>query len=303
MKRIVLIAGILLIIFIPAMSWAADEIIQRVIFDQIGNSEKTAVGKIYVGNSFLGYGVSGSGFVVDANGIIATNDHVIRGGNVGGIKIGNSFYRFNKIIYSNEQYDIALIQVDVKRPLPPLKLGDYNNEEIGNKVYVISSPGRLENVLSQGKITGDILRTEGGGVYFPISATVDHGSSGAPVLNGKGEVVGIIAMGMENILIANQNFAIPINIIKDKTPSKISIDENRNEKNIIVVFFIMKDESAFGLTNYFMDREAHKYSGVLFALANQNNLDKRYCTYRYGGTLCFRKDDVALITKLNEDAK
>lgn len=301
MKRIVLIAGVLLIVFLPAMSWAADEILRRVVFDQIGKSEKTAVGKIFIENSFSRYVVTGSGFVVDANGIIATNDHVIRGGNIGGIIIGNNYYWFKEIIYSNEQYDIALMQVDVKMPLSPLKLGNYNNEEIGNEVYVISSPGRLENVLSQGRITGDSMRIEGGGIYFPISATIDHGSSGAPVLNGKGEVIGIIALGRENIPIANQNWAIPINLIKDKIPSKISIDENKNEKNSIVVLFVMKDGSVFGLTNYFMDREAYKYSGVLFALADQNDIDKRYCTYKYGGTVCFaRKDDVASIVKLNE---
>lgn len=300
MKRIVLIAGILLIIFLPAMSWAADEILRRVVFDQIGKSEKTAVGKIFVENSFSGYGVSGSGFVVDANGIIATNDHVIRGGNQGFIILGNNSYWFNKIIYSNEQYDIALMQVDIKRPLPLLNLGNYNNEEIGNEVYVISSPGNLENVLSQGQITGNAI-TYKGGRYFPISATTDHGNSGAPVLNRKGEVIGIIARGREGLIISNQNLAIPINILKDKIPSKISIDENKNEKNIIVVLFIMKEGYAFGLTNYFMDREAYKYSGVLFALANQSDIDKRYCTYKYGGTVCFaRKDDVASIVKLNE---
>ena len=96
---------------------------------------------------------------------------------------------------------------------PVVKLGDVEKAEVGDVVYVISSPQGLENTISDGILSG-IREIEPKKKILQITAPISAGSSGSPVFNKNGEVIGIATFIFKEA--QNLNFAMPINFIKDK---------------------------------------------------------------------------------------
>jgi len=106
----------------------------------------------------------------------------------------------------DKRKDIALIKIK-GFGLPYLKLGRSQDVEVGETVYSLSNPlGVFQNTLSQGIVSG--IRSGDGYKYFQISAPISHGSSGGPIFNSKGEVIGIATATLEEG--QNLNFAVPI---------------------------------------------------------------------------------------------
>src|ERR1700677_2114631 len=154
---------------------------------------------------------SGSGFFVSADGKIITNSHVIEGAHSALIKTDDGqVLAVSKVIARNTKLDFALLQVDVKN-VPYLKLGDDDTMEVGQRIAIIGSPLGMDGTLSEGIISAK--RPDPDGVpWLQITAPISHGSSGSPVMNAKGEVIGVATMvfGEGQAM----NFAIPINIPK-----------------------------------------------------------------------------------------
>ena len=156
---------------------------------------------------------TGSGFFVE-HGIIATNLHVVEGVFKGYVKrVGiDKTYRIESIVAMDTRQDLALIRVsDISAPILPL--GRSDNVQVGESVYVAGNPiGFLEGTFSDGIISG-VREFQVGSQRIQITAPISEGSSGGPVLNDKGEVIGV---AVSTITVGqNLNFAIPSNYLNE----------------------------------------------------------------------------------------
>ena len=149
----------------------------------------------------------GSGFFVSQEHIV-TNYHVIAGAAHGTAKIVGKTRTFliQRIIAIDVDNDLALLQVTIPG-VKPLRLGDNDKVRIGDQVYVAGSPKGLEGTFSDG-IISRISRGE----YLQMTAPISPGSSGGPVLNSEGKVIGVAFMTIEGG--QNLNFAIPSKYVK-----------------------------------------------------------------------------------------
>jgi tetratricopeptide (TPR) repeat protein len=151
----------------------------------------------------------GSGFIVREDGIIVTNYHVVNMASDIKIKIGYKVRDVEGLLHVDPENDIAIIKVEGK-DYPKVRLGDANKIQVGEKVYVIGNPQGLENTISEGIISG-IREIDRERKILQMTAAISPGSSGGPVFNSRGEVIGIATF-----LIAetqNLNFAMPVNLI------------------------------------------------------------------------------------------
>jgi serine protease Do len=155
----------------------------------------------------------GSGFIVDEEGYILTNNHVVE--NADDIKVtladGRSYQA--EVKGADPKTDIALIKIDAENNLPVAVLGDSENLEVGEWVMAIGNPFGLKHTVTVGVVSAK-GRTIGTGPYddfIQTDASINPGNSGGPLINMKGEVVGI------NTAIIGQGigFAIPVNLARD----------------------------------------------------------------------------------------
>ena len=157
---------------------------------------------------------TGSGFFVRPN-YIATNFHVIDGA-VGGLakRVGQeTVYAIKSFTAKDKGYDLAILRVSAYG-VEPLPLGDSDKVEIGDTVYAVGNPKGLEGTFSHGLISAIREKGEWGtGKRLQYTAPGARGSSGGPILNEKGEVIGIVVSGYEGL--QNLNFAIPSNYLKN----------------------------------------------------------------------------------------
>lgn len=150
----------------------------------------------------------GSGFIVDQEGLILTNHHVIRDATNATVRLSSGdIYDRVTVMAVDERRDLAVLKI-AGFGLPTLRLGNSDSVRIGTDVIAIGSPLGLENTVSTGIVSG--RRTEPRGFQLlQITAPASTGSSGGPVLLRDGRVVGIAASQFRNG--QNLNFAVPIN--------------------------------------------------------------------------------------------
>ncbi len=161
----------------------------------------------------------GSGFIIDKEGHILTNYHVIEGARQVEVTLHNKKKYPAEVIGRDRAHDLAVIQI--KAPaLVPATLGDSKNLVVGQKVYAIGNPFGLNGTMTRGIISSlrPIRSPEGAYIDEAIQtdAAINPGNSGGPLLNSRGEVIGInsmIATGGSNQS-AGIGFAIPINTAK-----------------------------------------------------------------------------------------
>ncbi len=154
----------------------------------------------------------GSGFVVDPSGIIATNFHVIQGAHAVEVKLKDGeVYDSTGVIDYDVRRDIAVIKIRGVR-LPTLKLGDSRKVEQGDRAIAIGNPLGLEHTVSDGLVSA--LRILEGTRYFQISVPISPGSSGGPLFNTKGEVIGITAAAVVAEGAQSLNLALPIDYLE-----------------------------------------------------------------------------------------
>jgi S1-C subfamily serine protease len=162
----------------------------------------------------------GSGFILDKAGHVLTNYHVVQGANRGiKVQLSNKRNYDAKVIGKDAVHDLALLQIDAPN-LEPVTLADSRDLAVGQKVYAIGNPFGFNGTMTRGIISS--IRTIGGSEGSPIEdaiqtdAAINPGNSGGPLLNSRGEVIGINTMIASNG--ANQSsgigFAIPINTAK-----------------------------------------------------------------------------------------
>ena len=162
----------------------------------------------------------GSGFILDRAGHVLTNYHVVEGANRGiEVMLSNKRRYTAKVVGTDRAHDLALLQIDAPN-LEPVTLADSTDLSVGQKVYAIGNPFGLSGTMTRGIISS--IRTIGGSGGSPIEdaiqtdAAINPGNSGGPLLNSRGEVIGINTMIASNG--ADQSsgigFAIPINTAK-----------------------------------------------------------------------------------------
>ncbi len=157
----------------------------------------------------------GSGFVIREDGAIVTNYHVISKAAEIKIKAGDKIFKVQGLLHIDKENDIVMLKADAKGLLS-VKTGDINKANVGERLYVISSPQGLENTISDGILSG-IREVTPKKKMLQITAPVSSGSSGGPVFNKNGEVIGIATFIVKEA--QNLNFAMPVNLIKDKISS------------------------------------------------------------------------------------
>ena len=154
----------------------------------------------------------GSGFFVRPD-LIATNFHVIQGAAQGIAKLVNkrTKYTIEGITATDKDNDLVLLKV-IAQDIKPLSLGDSDTVRIGTQVYVVGNPKGMEGTFSDGIISN--IRTEDAQARFQMTAPISSGSSGGPVLNRQGKVIGVSVSVHQDLDAQNINFAIPVNKLK-----------------------------------------------------------------------------------------
>jgi hypothetical protein len=153
----------------------------------------------------------GSGFFVSNNQIV-TNLHVVAGAQKGTAKLrgGNRPFVIDGSVATDEAHDLAIIQVTGTEG-PSLLISSESNIQIGDQIYVAGNPEGLEGTFSQGIISA--IRQLPTGPIIQITAPISPGSSGGPVLNQQGQVIGVAFATLRDG--QNLNFALPSSHVRD----------------------------------------------------------------------------------------
>lgn len=175
---------------------------------------------------------AGSGFIVDANGLILTNAHVVEGATEVTVKLTDRREYQARVLGSDRKTDVAVLKIEAK-DLPVVKLGSTRDLRVGEWVLAIGSPFGFENTVTAGVVSakGRSLPDGGGVAFIQSDVAVNPGNSGGPLFNASGEVVGINSQiysrsgGYQGV-----SFAIPIDLatrIKDQIVAHGKVDHAR----------------------------------------------------------------------------
>lgn len=136
----------------------------------------------------------GSGFIVDKSGYILTNFHVIEDSSRITVRLQNGEEYIAKIIGKDEETDVAVLKIEAGKDLPSVKLGDSNTSQVGDWVLAIGSPFGLAQSVTAGIISQTNRETPFATPFqkfIQTDAAINRGNSGGPLVNMKGEVIGI----------------------------------------------------------------------------------------------------------------
>lgn len=163
----------------------------------------------------------GSGFIIDPDGSILTNNHVVENAQKIVVKLADDREFEARVVGRDAKTDLAVIRIDAKNSLPTATLGDSDRLEVGEWVLAIGNPFGLDHSVTSGIVSAK-GRVIGAGPYdnfIQTDASINPGNSGGPLINLRGEVVGIntaiFSRSGGNIGIG---FAIPINLVKELLP-------------------------------------------------------------------------------------
>lgn len=223
MKRTFLLITALILLFM--ITTASHARISDVVLKQ-----KKAVVTIYTQNKEGKVTSSGTGFFIDADGTVVTNYHVIsrllKSDTTLLVKLENgSYVPFHDLLDFDAEKDIALVKVIGNR-LPFIRPAKNHQPKQGENIVVIGSPLGLETTISDGIISS--VRGKDG--LLQITAPISQGSSGSPVLNSDGEVMGVVtylAKGGQNL-----NFAVPITYVVGLLAKESLLKKKNNSEGI-----------------------------------------------------------------------
>lgn len=166
----------------------------------------------------------GSGFVYSADGLIATNNHVVEGAGRIYVTLNGDEQQYEAEVVATDSYsDLAILKID-KTGLTPVKFGSSSSLRLGDTVFVIGSPynGLFANSVSSGIVSGlnrEMVLNSATQTFIQTDAAVNPGNSGGPMFNANGELVGIITRKSmlstvtgETTSIEGIGFAIPSDV-------------------------------------------------------------------------------------------
>ena len=211
----------------------------------------------------------GSGFFVLPN-VIATNVHVVSGASIGYAKLvgQNAKLTVKGIVGSDPGRDLVLLAVS-DASAPPLTIGNSEQLAVGDSVFSVENPKGLEGTFSQGIVSG--IRTVDSDQLLQITAPISPGSSGGPVMDVKGAVVGVAVATIKGG--QNLNFAIPASYLKPLlartgSPEPLSLAALASSSSITGTFDTRATEGFEG-TSFMWDDEYWDQEGFSFSLKNR----------------------------------
>lgn len=161
----------------------------------------------------------GSGFLISADGYIVTNNHVVADADIIRVTLDEKIYKGEpvkaELIGADEETDLALLKISVKKDLPFLKFGSSESLKVGEWVLAIGNPFGLDHSVTAGILSAKGRRINAGAFdnFLQTDASINPGNSGGPLINMKGEVIGINTA----IIASGQGigFAIPSDMAND----------------------------------------------------------------------------------------
>jgi serine protease Do len=158
--------------------------------------------------------ILGSGFVIDPTGVILTNHHVIADAYDIQVRFSDGTKKYGRVIATSPRIDLALVKVETDKPLPAVHWANSDKVQIGEPVFAIGNPLGIGVSVSSGIISGlnrDLLDTPFDD-FIQTDAAINHGNSGGPLFNRRGEVIGVnTAIISPTSGSAGLGFAIPSN--------------------------------------------------------------------------------------------
>ncbi len=187
----------------------------------------------FINNYFIqddgGYTSLGSGFIIDTQGHIVTNNHVIEGANEIIVKTSDNLQYNAKVIGVDKMTDLALIKIDADKPFPYVNIGDSDELKVGDWILAIGNPFGLGGSVTAGIVSAKSRDIDAGSYdnFIQTDASINQGSSGGPMFNMSGDVVGVnTALYSTSGASMGIGFATPINL------SKFVISELKNKGKV-----------------------------------------------------------------------
>ncbi len=164
---------------------------------------------------------TGTGFIVDARGLILTNQHVVEAAERVMVKLADGRSFRATVVGADPDIDLAVLKVDAGMPLPQLTLGDSDRLRVGEWVCAIGNPYAYEHTVTVGVVSfvGRKLFDQSLDQFIQTDAAISFGNSGGPLLNTAGEVVGINTAVSRQA--SNIGFAIPVNMAREVLPQLV----------------------------------------------------------------------------------
>jgi len=214
-------SSLLAVVLIGCGSTAATTPHTRMSAREIVDASSPAIVRVEAGEDRVG-----TGFILDRSGLIATNLHVIEGESAIRVKLykDQGEYPVVSIAGVDRGHDLALMWIHPKGKLPTVKLGDSNVVSAGDKIYAIGNPLGMDYSVSDGLIS-QVRQLSAELTILQISAPISQGSSGGPLFNQFGEVIGVTTMIVTQG--QNINLAVPGNYLLPmmKQPQTIGLGE------------------------------------------------------------------------------
>jgi len=166
------------------------------------------------------YQALGSGFILDSDGYIVTNDHVVQNATTIKVKLADEAEYEAKLVGADEKTDLALLKVDAGKTLPHVVLGDSDKTRVGEAVVAVGNPFGLGDTVTSGIVSARGRALDDGPYvdYFQTDAAINRGNSGGPLFNVRGEVIGVnSAIFSPNGGSVGVGFAIPSNVVSSIT--------------------------------------------------------------------------------------
>jgi putative serine protease PepD len=190
----------------------------QTVASAVYRSASSSVVEIAVRGS--GGGGTGSGFVATADGLIVTNNHVIDGASRVAVRFKDGETRQAEVVDTDPANDLAILRTTLPANTPVAQLGDSDAIEVGELAIAIGSPFGLDQTITQGIVsaTGRDVRTGRRSTQRDLiqtDAPINPGNSGGPLLNARGEVIGINTLNRSPVQgSVGLGFAVPVNTAK-----------------------------------------------------------------------------------------
>ena len=152
----------------------------------------------------------GTGFILDADGLVATNSHVVHGERMVGVKLIDGTWASEVfLVADDEERDLALLRIRVDTAITPVVLANADGITVGERAISIGNPLGLEHTLTDGLVSA--RRVYEGQTWIQMSTPVSPGNSGGPIFNARGEVIGVTTQQLGAYSRGqNLNLAVPV---------------------------------------------------------------------------------------------
>ena len=233
---------------------------------EIYNQAVKYVGEITTYDKYGNENTLGTGFVYSANGKIITNYHVIESAYYAKIDINGKSYYIESVLAYNAHIDLAILKINAT----DLDVAVISNTMVqaGEPIYAIGSSRGLTNTYSQGIVTY-ANRIVDDVSYVQHDASITHGNSGGPLINSKGEIVGINAWNISNS--QNLNFAISVSEIQNlayTTPLSLEAfyEQNHNSYDLLISHVVNSGTYDAEL-NWYIIKNTYNYTDYTVTIA------------------------------------